>query len=667
VPEGNVVTDDTADRSRPVAAATLTLTALAIAGLSMLLPHRSGPLAQRTTAEHVEQLGLSDTSVQRRAHLILVFMVGVGLFCLSVSPAIRETVRRVAAPPRLRELERKARIALPFALVLTVVWEREPAASALGLALALGATATAWVQSSRPRFAFAVAGFLGLYAGLVLVPGLLKRPDLSSASADFIEWAEWHYSIVVSQGDRLAKGLKLFTEVTPHYGFLGPAVLGLAERHFGLFSFGKHIRIVQVAQILFCLVAACCYYLWSGRKWLPTAICALPVLASAGTLHVAVFHPNQSGWRSLGFPVGLLLLLIRPSGLSRSWVLGLAWGGLLLLNPEIGIVVGTAYLTSIFLEHAELGRLPQLPRAVGSVVVAAAVLPILFVVAFRSSFGYWPFPASNGPGSALSRFSSGYGGLRLYFDIGWVLILSHCLYIATSAVLALPDLGERRRTRAAIAASVILWFGYFFNRPQAGNLWTFYFLYGFMLTDFVQPDALVHAARKLKGGRLAVGLAVLTVILCENSGDIARAAMQGVVEVKAPRRAGPELSDVRVNARDAEPLAEKADFVKRRAAVTSLYYFTANSYFIPLLSDYYPDLPMADAYSECFTDADFERLVAWITTKAPAELLFDDPETNYAGPPERRHFTERLKGRLSSLYMAKGKASGWDVWIRRTD
>ena len=71
---------------------------------------------------------------------------------------------------------------------------------------------------------------------------------------------------------------------------------------------------------------------------------------------------------------------------------------------------------------------------------------------------------------------------------------------------------------------------------------------------------------------------------------------------------------------------------------------------------------MADVYSESFTDADFERLVAWVVTKHPSQLLFDDPESRYAGPPERRHFMSRLKARLSSAYTKKNEAAGWEIW-----
>src|ERR1700723_970761 len=56
------------------AAALITMAGLGLAGLSIFFPHRLPPVAQQTTAEHVEQLGLSDTSVQRRAHVILVFL-----------------------------------------------------------------------------------------------------------------------------------------------------------------------------------------------------------------------------------------------------------------------------------------------------------------------------------------------------------------------------------------------------------------------------------------------------------------------------------------------------------------------------------------------------------------------------------------------------------------
>ena len=654
------MTELKSERSEPAAAAALvTVIVLMVAAASMLFPHRA---VDHTTAEHIEQLALKDSSVQSRAHRILVLVLGTSLVWLIASPVAQQKLVAMGnRSPLVERLERTAAVGLPFVLVLAASWEHRGTPAAMGLAFTVIAVGAAFALRSKPRLALLAAGVLVGFAALVFVPGLLKDPALPSDSAS-IEFAEWHYSIVVSQGDRLAKGLRLFTEVAPHYGVLAPALLGFAERQLGVFNFGEHIRIVQFAQVLFGVGAILCYYLWSGRSWLPTAICGIPVVAFAGTLQAAVLTPNQSGWRFLVFPIGLLLLVMRPSVASRPRVFGAAWGGLILLNPETGIAVGAAYVTSILLEHEGRRTLLHSSGAVGRFLLWTVLTLALFAVGFRVAFGYLPVPDPNLAGTTFARFSAGYGGLNLYFGVAWVLMLSHSVHVVTRAFLALPNLDERGRTRAAFAVTIIVWFGYFFNRPAAWNLWTFYFLYGFLVVDLFQPDSLVRAALALKGGRLSFGLAILMVLLSENSHGAVWTARRSVAALRAPHQPETELSGVLVAPAFATDLLEKALFVRDQASRGSLYYFTANVYFVPLLSGYYPHLPMADVYSESFTDADFERLVAWVVTKHPSQLLFDDPESRYAGPPERRHFMSRLKARLSSAYTKKNEAAGWEIW-----
>jgi hypothetical protein len=632
---------------------------LLVAAASMLFPHRA---VDHTTAEHIEQLALKDSSVQSRAHRILVLVLGTSVVGLIASPVARQRLVAVGnRSPMLKRFERTAAVGLPFILVLAASWEYRGTPAAMGLASTVIAVSAAFALRSKQRLATLAGGVLVGFAALVFVPGLLKDPALPSDSAS-IEFTEWHYSIVVSQGDRLAKGLRLFTEVVPHYGVLAPALLGFAERQLGVFNFGEHIRLVQLAQVLFGVGAILCYYLWSGRSWLPTAICGIPVVAFAGTLQGAVLAPNQSGWRFLVFPIGLLLLVLQPSVASRPRIFGVVWGGLILLNPETGIAVGAAYLTSILLEHEGRRNLLHLPGAVGRFLLGSVLTLALFAVGFRFAFGYLPVPDPNLSGTTFARFSAGYGGLSLYFGVAWILILSHSVYVVTRAFLALPDLDERGRTRAAIAVTIIVWFAYFFNRPAAWDLWTFYFLYGFLVVDLFQPDSLVRAALALKGGRLSFGLAILMVFLSEHSHNAVWAVRGSIASLTAPHQPETELSGVLVTPAFATDVLEKALFVRDQASRGSIYYFTANAYFVPLLSGYYPHLPMADAYSESFTDADFERLVAWVLTKPPSELLFDDPDSRYAGPPQRRHFMSRLKARLSSVYTKKDKVAGWEVW-----
>jgi hypothetical protein len=214
---------------------------------------------------------------------------------------------------------------------------------------------------------------------------------------------------------------------------------------------------------------------------------------------------------------------------------------------------------------------------------------------------------------------------------------------------------------------MVVWFGYFFNRPDPWNLWTYFFLYGFFVADGVRQGRLVRAARALARGRLTFGAAIVGVFLLGSSHVVLDAARTGLRALRARPTADSALvSGIRVPSPVAKTLREKAALVRERSAKTSLYYFTASAYSVPMLSGVYPDLPMADAYGESFTERDFEGLLAWIERRRPRELWFDDPTSGEAGPPERRRFFDRMRARLTPKYREEGRSAGWEVWRLRS-
>ncbi|HEX6764094.1 MAG TPA: hypothetical protein VF103_01425, partial [Polyangiaceae bacterium] len=248
---------------------------IALSALSALLPVVAPAPGTRPTPEHVAQLGLVDSRVQSRAHRIIVLVTAAAALGFVVS---RRARAKLAVPFERIErspVARAASFVIPPLLVL-LAYER-----AVPFVAGLGAAALVLVLGARFRrekwFSLALVGVGVGYALLVLVPGFFVTPDLSDPWLR--QGAEWHYSIVVSQGDRLARGLELFENITPHYGLLGPTLLALYERSAGFLSFGGHVRLIQVTELVFCAAALCCHLAWSGRRVLPTVVAMVPVLA----------------------------------------------------------------------------------------------------------------------------------------------------------------------------------------------------------------------------------------------------------------------------------------------------------------------------------------------------------------------------------------------------
>jgi hypothetical protein len=645
---------------RHVAAIALCAGVLLLSVLSVALPVSHAPEAAMIP-EHAAEMTLVDTTRQRRAHHVLLLASAAVIALL----ASRRTAQRLTAmvPPAGRlTTAAGGLLCTVFALAIVAIPMTSKTAVAgfalTGLAVVLGA------RAGRARWlSLLSAAALVCYAALVLLPGLLKVPDLVGAGAPPPGIAEAHYNLVISPGDRLAQGYRLFSNFIPNYGLLFPEMLGAVEHSVGLLTFGGHIRLVQVVQVLFCLAAFGGYWIWSGRSWLTTALVLIPILAFAHTRHRAVFLPNQAGWRLLGLPLGMLILvLVRKKGVSAAPALGLALGGLLFLNPETGIVDGAAYFT--FITTAQLrvgGGVRRLASPLLRFAASAVVLPVIFGVVFRSAFGYLPLPP-RGQDLALARFAAGYGGLRLFFDISWVVILVHSVFELIRGALSLESLDSRRQVRMSVAAAILIWFAYFANRAHVWNLWTFYFLYGFLLVDLLRPARLARDLRALRRWRLPLSLAVLGMYVSINMPNVALAARENLYDLKhGPSEPVALLSGAQLPAWYANLARDRADLVRQKSKLGPVSYVTANAYLVPILSGTFSRLPVGDAY-EGYVASDFDRLVAWFEKTRPPEILFDDVNTPLVGSPERRHYFERLKQALTSTYAVASRQAGWEVW-----
>jgi hypothetical protein len=634
---------------------------VALAALAALDPPPAIPLGLRAMAEHVQEMHLSDTTRQRHAYLVLFLATTAATVVLARSDRLRARVVRWAERAPLDE---RALRWLGTVTALAILYFCR--GRSLKHLASFGLVALLVAIHSRPRMqralGAAAAVTVAACAAIVLVPGLLTRPDLTTTVVP-PAIVEAHYVAVVSQGDRLSQGYRLFSEVMPQYGVLLPALLGWVEKTRGLLSFGAHIRLVQVAQIAFALLAFACYWLWSGRRFLTTALVFIPVLAMVGTRHNSVFCPNQSGWRFAGFPLGMLILLLTMRARRRpAALLGLASGGLALFNPETAAAVTFGYLFFLLSERREDGSAVDPFPVLRQFIVYALILPLAFAIVFRLAFGYFPSPFGTSSRYALVRFSAGYGGLTLYFAIGWIVMLVCSIVEILRGALSRAPLDTRARARGAVAVVMLVWFSYFFNRADEWNLWINYFLFGFFIVEMLGTEELARYASAARGFALPVGAAIVAMFLVGSAQNIVLAMRDGLGAVRHRSPPPPTVeSGVGLPADYASLLARRAAFVARRAKETPLYYFTGNIYAMPIVSGV-TSRP-GDAY-EMYNNDEFDRFAAGLVASGPPQLLFDDASSLMIGSKERNHYYGRLKDKIAAAYALRERVDGWEVWER---
>ena len=504
-----------------------------------------------------------------------------------------------------------------------------------------------------------------LYVCALAIPGLLR--PISIGKVALLKEAEAHYSLTLGQGDRLAAGLLLGRDVNLNYGLGMTLFTAGFERSVRFLTFGEHIRLVQVVQVVFLLAAVAAFIIWKPHEpfWVLAATAFVGPWVS--TSHLAVYYPNQSGWRSLGFPIGVLVLLLaRRLPKTQQWLLlGFCSASAVLLNPETGIALSVGFAVFLITQSAMSdGRTRLQLIAHGFVGFAAAGGAAL--VLFRILLGTW-HPLTVEPYlNFLTSFESGYGSLRFYLDPLAFVILTHAAYILVHGFVKLRctvSPSERRSVRLAVAATILVWGVYYINRPHPWNLWTYLFLYVFLIADLFDSRFLRHSWRAkpfaLLDGRIALlALFVLPTLFSSNIHGFLAA-----VEPR-PRTEMAAVSGVLVPRAAAATLLTKARFLASQPKDT--VFVTEYSYSLALLTNRFDNLPVQDVFGETITNDQFGRLVAHIQQRKPPVILFDEPQTDLdpaAGYSLSHHqaFFARLRLALSGSYREVAPTHGWRV------
>src|ERR1700694_3182666 len=617
-------------------------------------------LSATFTPEMIEWLQMVDSTAQRRAHQLALAFLALGalgsLWLLARRPQWLRGSAATTIAQRLHLISQPG----PLLSILAggaILWlAPDRTALAYGLLLIPVALIVCYVRPSLLNKAGWVA--LLIYFLLLMLPGIFLRPLLQSHPI----WLEWHYGSTVGVGERLAVGMRLYGEIDHHYGLLLSMASGLVERHVAALSAAQYYRAIQALNLAFALLAGIAYWRWRRGNALKVLVPLMLVLPFIHSQHLCLNFPNHSAWRFIGFPVAVLMLLML--GRAREQRLPLVLGGIaavaLLFNLETGIALSCGIL--IFL-IARVGPAPLATwpgRAAGFALGLAAVV-LLVMLIYRAGLGTWAIPNSLSEVlGSISSFSAGYAGYPLSGDPLALVIFLHALYVIVYGALRWRFGALRFATafRMAIATTLLVWFAYYVNRPFSWYLWSYLFLYGFLLADFVDLRLLRWNWADVQLLRISAGTIVLALILIPTATAENRVAMTNLLanrvwdlKIAVKTTVNLVIFNLQPSIRDCFPrsigatesgrmlsgiplpgdlealIKEKANYLQAQPDRHELVYFTVNSYFVPRLTGLYERrLGYRDAFTP-ITNRQMDELVARLLALAPPRILFDAPDS----------------------------------------
>ena len=228
-----------------------------------------------------------------------------------------------------------------------------------------------------------------------------------------------------------------------------------------------------------------------------------------------------------------------------------------------------------------------------------------------------------------------------------------------------------------VAVTSLIWFAYYVNGTDIWYLWTYLFLYGFLISTWLDAKILrlmtqrswnsVRQRPKINWHyRAIVFCFILGPAIISSNYQAARAVWNGLQLQNAQEaKNAVKISGVWVRPEIGYFLKEKAGYLLGQEDKEALIYVTANSYLMPLLTGVYSKLPVMDAYYGTLGKQDFGILVARILELAPKRILFDDPKLNHGVPDPQLKFYARLQQSLTEEYQPVATAHGWQIWEKR--
>ena len=534
---------------------------------------------------------------------------------------------------------------------------------------------------------------VGAYLALIIVPGLATRPvPMQVSDPVSLAQLELHLNSLMQPGSAIAAGQSFFVELPFNYGLFMPSIMSVMDLRFGRLNVGDQVRFVQLCQVAFTIAAVAAYLCYRRRSYLGVLVALLlaaPYWASAG---IGIWHPNQTGFRSLTLPLGVLAMTLagRFHPNDAAWRLGAIGAVALLINFETTVAVGFGFLVYMVLRTRSVPLVAILRMSIAATVVIAA-----YFILYRIALGRLPFGTDvSDILLALREHVTGNIGMRLftagpykenYYLVPFALVmLAHAIYVVLSAFRRLGDgpLPHLSALRAAIATILIVWMSYYFNMPNWWQIWTHLFLYGFLLIDLFDlrlfgvgtirnrlawPE-LWRRPMRSRAARV-VPIFLLAIMIPHTNQHL----LQYSREFMSPHwmRTDHEasmISGLLVRRDMADALKEKTArlLALNDANPGQVKYLTYNNSFVPMMSRLFEPAPERSLWGHIPGDAAFDAAMDGILAKRPAVILIDAPTGPLAVTGARKDFQERVRRAVSRDYQLAETEAGWQVWRPRS-
>jgi len=523
----------------------------------------------------------------------------------------------------------------------------------------------------------------GLYLLYMVVLGFVGPIIISTDVPYHLAQFETHLAELLLPSSLLASGYRLVSEVTPGYGLVVPTLVGIFERHAWLLDVGDQLRVSQLSQVIFLVIAVLVLYRIRHRivpMLLPLAMVA-PFLTTAGPF---IWHPNETGIRSLGFPIGLLVLQsVRHASIARQAVIfGAAGAFLLIMNFETGTAVVAGFAFYFYQRSLPIQAL-QVAKSVVLALAGALAALVVFDLIVYLGLGQLVTPAElfqyasqtlavmGGAHTGITLFAAGYQNLNLIFIPLALVMLLHGLYL-----IVLFSLRARCRTVTdselfvgATSTILVVWLGYYFNFASPWNMWVPMFLYGVILTAtfdvqklklfFVRPLYFVRRPWK------PLSFIFIFLALSVTHKDLMAFNNAHLAPPWTSTDHGVMLSGVLMPKKLAVPLAEKARFLKEISQNRKVAYLTLNVDFMPVLSGIYQIGQQRNMWLRVHSDAEMRNTIRNLAEKKVDRLLTDDTSGPLATYDQRLVFQQHVERIASEYFTEVDKQSGWKVWVAK--
>lgn len=645
-----------------------------------------GPYTRQMAALwHVPFFDAIPQTTAYKVYLLILALSSVGLAIWGL--------RRPASPMSLRGVQTGSSSWLPFSLAtlaiipsLNVVQVStfgsggRETLGAIGLSALLFVVLRPILCRISPKYLTRLlSALLVVYVAVMIIPGFLTLPSLESDL--ILKVVDWHFDAVIGSAEQLRDGMVAFSDIVPLYGIAGPGLIGALQEVVGPLNFAAHIRLIQVFQVIYLILALITFRLWAGRVSLTVLVGAALIGPYLGTSHGAILYPNLSGWRFIGLPCAVLLFLLarRADAKFPVWALGALTGLLLLHSPEIAILVGSGGVVFLLVRRGALLEFRHpvwlVPFGLGVLLSWAA-----YLLVHRLAFDAMPRNFERLFDTLLRISGTGFSGSRIFYDPTFVVMALLSAYQCSKMFLRAVRRGLSHRERVTFSVSVmsLLWLAYYVNRALPVNLWTQLYFLPFLLPRgiFSFPvRASQRAGSELRNNFRPVATCVYIFLLgplvlvahhayfAESpSAPLMRSASKD--SKLADGSARHFVSGVAVTPSASKILSERTEFLKRHRK-DGIHVVTKLPYTTRLVAGE-PGVWIVNPFNQ-WNESDFAPSVNRIVKRRPKLIVFDIGNDGilFEAPKAEKNWSklcDRFKRLLAGKYHQVGESSGWEVW-----